>query len=283
MRILTLLLIFAMTAAAFSAQDKSHPQKIYEAEKAFEKEAAETNVRQAFLDFLAPDGIIFRPNAVNGIENWKARQISPADLRWNPTFVDAASNGAIGYTTGNSIYRAQGKTDANAVYGEYFSIWSRQLNGAYKVVLDIGIGHAKPDKIETDWKSPADSGTETNAQNSSAADSTIHFYEIASQKGLEKAYKSFAADDIRLLREGKMPIVGKSAALAAAKNDRGNIVFPKRSVFSAAAEMAYVTNTYTLTKADKTVEKGNFVQVWKLRGGKWQIVMDVFAPSEKND
>ena len=281
MKFLTLAILFLLSAATFSAQDKANIQKIYDAEKAFEKDAAEHDVRQAFLDYLAPDAIIFNPNAVNGIESWKSRASSPADLRWNPVFADAASNGAFGWTTGNSVYRANGKADENAVYGEYFSIWSRQGNGNYKVVLDIGISHAKPDKIETDWKSPVNSGVETNAQNSSAADSTIQFYQLAAQKGLDKAYKSYAAEDIRLLREGKMPVIGKSAALAEAKNFKGNLVFPKRSVFSAAADLAYVTNTYTLTKPDKTIEKGNFVQVWKLRGGKWLIVMDVFVPAEK--
>ncbi len=270
---LIILLIFSANAGA---QDKSNLQKIYQAEKAFELTVAEQDINRAFLKFLAPDGVIFHPNRINGREFWKSQPNSTADLRWNPNFVDVSSNGAIGWTTGNSIYRATGKDDPNASYGEYLSVWERQPDGNYQVVLNDGISHGKPSVIETEWKSPADSGTEKNAQNLSAADSTIRFYQTASQKNLEKAYKMFAADDIRLLREGKMPFIGKPSAIAEAKNMKGTLVFPKRSVFNGAADLAYVTNTYALNKPDKTVEKGSFVQIWKLRGGKWLLVADIF-------
>ncbi len=273
--LLTIIFLFLTTAFG---QEKNNLQKIYEAEKSFEQTIAEQNINRAFLAFLAPDGVIFHPQRINGREFWKTQADSTADLRWNPNYVDVSSNGAVGWTTGNSIYRAKGKADPNAYYGEYLSIWERQPDNRYLIVLDCGISHDKPNTIETAWKSPADSGKEANANNSSAADSTIRFYQTASQNSLEKAYKIFAAEDIHLLREGKMPIIGKSAAASEAKNMKGVIVFPKRSVFNGAADLAYITNTYTLTKPDKTVEKGNFVQIWKLRGGKWLIVADFFKP-----
>jgi len=59
------------------------------------------------------------------------------------------------------------------------------------------------------------------------------------------------------------------------------INYSKRSAFFNAAELAYIYNTYILTRADKTTEKGNFVQIWKLRGGKWQIVPDIFSDTGK--
>jgi len=45
-----------------------------------------------------------------------------------------------------------------------------------------------------------------------------------------------------------------------------------------AGNLAYSMTTYELKEAAKTIEKGNTVQIWKFTGGKWQIVMDVFAP-----
>ena len=33
-----------------------------------------------------------------------------------------------------------------------------------------------------------------------------------------------------------------------------------------------------LPEIGKQIEKGNFLQIWKLRGGKWQIVLDAFVP-----
>ena len=47
-----------------------------------------------------------------------------------------------------------------------------------------------------------------------------------------------------------------------------------------AADMAYVSNSYTVTNLKgATIEKGTFLQVWKLRKDKWLIVFDMFVPA----
>ena len=55
--------------------------------------------------------------------------------------------------------------------------------------------------------------------------------------------------------------------------------FAKRKSFIEAGDLAYVYSTYILTDK-KGVEKqmGNYVLVWRLRGGKWRIVADVLIP-----
>ena len=75
-----------------------------------------------------------------------------------------------------------------------------------------------------------------------------------------------------------MPILGKEAFLADLKKNKMNVFFNQRSTFFGAADLAYTYNTYTLTRADKSTERGNFVQIWKYRDGKWQIVLDIFNP-----
>lgn len=278
MKKVILLFVAAFASINIFAQTSADLQKIYDTEKAFERFSAEKGINPAFVEFLAPDGVMFFPNPTNGREYWKSRPASPAVLTWNPTFIDVSSNGALGYSIGNSVYRAQGKDDANAVYGQYLSVWQRQPDGNYRAVLDVGISHAKPEKVETEWKSPPDTGKELNAGKSSAADNVNSFFETATRDGLNKAYKSFAAEDVRALRENQFPVTGKSNLLSATKKDKSRISFAKRSLFFGAADLAYITNSYTLTKKDNSIEKGNFVQIWKLRGGKWVLVMDVFVP-----
>jgi ketosteroid isomerase-like protein len=255
-------------------------QKIYDTEKAFEKSAAENGVNQAFLEFSAPDGTCFFPGyPVNCVDYFKMQKPSPAALFWNPTFIDVSSNGALAYSTGNSVYKPQGKDDTNSFYGEYATVWQRQPDGGYKAVLDLGISHPQANP-QTKWTSPADTGREMNEKKISAADTATAFFEMSAKQGLSKAYKTYFADDVRVLREGKMPIIGKQAALDEFKNNRSKVNFAKRSVFVGAADMAYITNFYNVTDRNaKIIEKGNFLQVWKLRGGKWQIVFDVFVPA----
>lgn len=256
-------------------------RKIFQTEKDFERAVAEKGINQGFIEYLSADGVIFRPNPVNGRNFLKSQPASNALLTWNPEYIDVSSNGALGYSIGNGEFRAKGKDDPVVNYSHYVSIWQRQPDGSYRAALDTGISHEKPEKIETEWKSPADSQKELNEKKSAAADTATGFFEAAEKQSLEKAYKAFLADDARVLREGKMPFVGKKAALGEIKNSRAKIKFTKRSVFTGAADMAYFTNGYTLLdKNGKELEKGNFVQIWKLRDGKWQIVVDIFNPAK---
>ncbi len=275
-----ILLLSLIIFASLNISAQSNLQKIYDTEKAFEKAAAEKGINQAFIEFSTSDATCFFPGyPVNCVEYFKSRPASTAALYWNPTFIDVSSNGALAYSTGNSVYKPKGRDDAEAFYGEYATVWQRQPDGSYKSVLDLGISHAEQN-AETKWSSPADTGKELNEKRYSAADSSTAFFEMTTKQGLGKAYKTYFADDVRVLRDGKMPIVGKKAALEALKDNRSTIAFAKRSVFVGAADMAYINNTYTATdKSGKVVEKGNFLQVWKLRDKRWQIVFDVFLPA----
>ncbi|MGI8468633.1 MAG: DUF4440 domain-containing protein [Pyrinomonadaceae bacterium] len=275
MKKLFVLLIFILSVNVFA---QSNAQKIYDTEKTFEKAVAEKGIKQGFLEYLADEGFIFNPSPVNGKEAWNNRPDSPASLTWNPVFIDVSSNGALAYSTGNGIFRPKGKDDPNAYYSEYATVWQRQPNGNYKAVLDIGVSHDKPASIETEWKSPAASTANSIVPKINSTVAAQSLFETAQSEGVSKAYKIFAADDIRLLRENSMPIIGKKAALEQTKKEKDAIKFTKRMFFVSAGDLAYLSDTFTLSKDGKITGKGNIVQVWKLRNGVWQIVLDVITP-----
>jgi len=64
---LLLIAIFALTGAA-----QSPAARIYETEKAFEKLAADKGVSAAFIEFMAPMGVMFVPEQRNAREFWKS-------------------------------------------------------------------------------------------------------------------------------------------------------------------------------------------------------------------
>jgi len=274
MRILILALLVILPAGAFAQRPG---QKIFDTEKAFEKHVAEKGIRGGFIEYLSPVGVIFLPDAVNGREAWTKRPESPAILTWNPVWIDVSNNGAIAYSVGNSRYLAAGKTDQNIVYGHYISIWMKQADGEYRAELDAGITHEKPSSEPTDWKSPApEKGSDPASL--SAADASVEFYQTASEDGPLKAYRSFMADDVIVMREGKLPAFDRRAALLMLK-DIGQIEFSKRKLFTEAGDLGYVHGPYVMSdKNGAEIERGNFVQVWKLRGKKWQIVADLLVP-----
>jgi ketosteroid isomerase-like protein len=60
-------------------------------------------------------------------------------LKWHPTQVEVSSSGDLGYTIGE--YERIGKDSSGSpatANGNYVSIWRRQPDGRWKVVLDIG-------------------------------------------------------------------------------------------------------------------------------------------------
>ena len=269
-------------SAVFAVAQNHAAQKIYETERAFEKAVAEKGMNAGFIEYLTSDGVLFQPDMVNGREAWQKRPKSPASLTWNPIWIEVSSNGALAYSIGNGVYKPNGKGDTTEYYSHYLSIWRRELNGEYRAVLDVGISHEKPPVAVTEWKSPLVSGNE-KLQNS-AGDHSVQFYSASESVGSSKAYKSYFAEDGILMRDGSLPFIGKKAAIAYLDSKKQSIKFAKRKTFSEAGDLAWVTSGYSIVDTAGTeIEKGNFIQVWKLRDGKWRIAADVLAPTVKKD
>ena len=149
-------------------------------------------------------------------------------------------------------------------------------------MFDTGVNHEKPSAITTEWKTPKDSETEKNEARLSAADSSTGFWEAVEKLGSIKAYKSYLAEDAILLRDGSLPLIGKKQSVRYLEDKRPRIKFPKRKAFIESADLAYVYDSYTLVDAQgKESERGHYIQVWKLRRGKWLIAADAWVPLPK--
>jgi ketosteroid isomerase-like protein len=62
-------------------------------------------------------------------------------LTWKPEGADVSSSGDLGYTYGTFEFSAVGKDGKPTVeHGKYTSIWKKQKDGSWKVVLDMGNG-----------------------------------------------------------------------------------------------------------------------------------------------
>ena len=278
MKIIALVLLTTSLSVSLFSQD--YARQIYDTERAFEKAVAEKGIRDGFIEYLSPTGVMFFPQPANAREVWAKRPASVAALTWNPIKIEVSSNGALGYSIGNSVYRPKGKTDTNEIHGHYLSVWSRQPNGDYRAVLDTGINHATRAPNEQDWKpTTPPSPPESNPKNKFAGDSSIGFYQMAEEKGFGRAYKVYGADDMYLMRDGDLPVVGREAAAKFIENRKLAVRFTKRKSFIEAGDLAYVYSGYVLLdKNGVEKEKGSFIQVWKLRGGNWRIAADVFVP-----
>jgi len=251
------LLVSASAAADVFSQNMPELEKLVATEKAFARTAAEKSARQAFLAYLAEDGVVFEPGAVNGREVWQKRPESNALLAWSPVWADIAADGAIGYTTGGWSYHPGGRDAPAAAYGQYITIWQKQTDGDFRAVLDIGISHEKPESLSTEWKSPSASAGKKRPKDAPALQTD--------------GFKKLFAEDVRLYRDDKFPYIGKKAALAAVAGETG-----EKSILKQKCDV-HNDFGYCYGEIEKNGEKGNVLQIWRVRNGKWRIVLDLYS------
>jgi ketosteroid isomerase-like protein len=66
-------------------------------------------------------------------------------LTWTPVGADMSASGDLGYTYGTFEFRSKDKDGKPVVdYGKYTSIWKKQKDGSWKIVLDMGNASAPP-------------------------------------------------------------------------------------------------------------------------------------------
>ncbi|MGB8507334.1 MAG: DUF4440 domain-containing protein [Pyrinomonadaceae bacterium] len=267
---------------------------VVEAERAFSRTAGERGIKDAFIAFAAPDGVVFRRAAVNARETWLATNPAPAGLlSWQPIYADVSRAGDLGYTTGPFEFRAHA-TDKDAQgNGHYVTLWRKQPDGSWKFEVDMGIQHPAPSSaavsvLQYPATRKADEGgdarsLDVEAVRASLLDAERGLAKAYQSKGTEKAFLSFADADVRLYRQNSFPVIGRDASRAALVSRPGIVTWQTlKTGASRSGDLGYAYGTYELKQnaADaKPSEGGNFLRIWKKqRGGKWKIVLDETNP-----
>ncbi len=66
-------------------------------------------------------------------------------LTWSPVHVDVSESGDLGYSFGNYEFSSVGTDGKPAIeHGKYTTIWKKQKDGHWKVVLDMGNSSPEP-------------------------------------------------------------------------------------------------------------------------------------------
>lgn len=111
----------------------------------FSKLSEARGVNEAFLSYIADDGVLLRSNnfPIIGKEIIKERFFSRSDsgytLTWKPLYADIAQSGELGYTFGIYEFKAMDPEGKPIIgNGTYLSIWKKDQFGNWKLVLDTG-------------------------------------------------------------------------------------------------------------------------------------------------
>ena len=244
------------------------------AEERFSKTAYDKGIKTAFLENLANDSVLFRPGPVNGKQWTSNRPPSPGVLSWYPTFAEISGSGDFGISTGPYEYR-RSPSQEPVGYGQFLSVWRKEPDGFWKVILDAGIVHEKPDakvlekRISfNEFKTvPAlnDSTLQKEKQEMLAKDTTISPSE----------HPASYLPEVIVLRETLFPAVG-DAGKELARQMPATLTFQQKGgEIAASGDLGFTYGAY-----QSGSETGHYVHVWK-KDGDWKLLVDLMAADPK--
>lgn len=283
------IMLVVMGVVAQKDDGEKNLRSLVEAEREFARTSATKGMREAFLAFLADDGIIFRPHAVNGKKWFIESPATSALLTWEPARAEVSSAGDFGYTTGPWEYRQNGKEDEAVVYGNYVSVWKKQPDGKWKVVIDTGTTNppptgsknSQPIKSVGKSASKAESKADEKAQRAALLSKDRDFAKDAESRGYAAAFLSLAADDCIFFRPGVHPVLGREAIRAAlAANPAPLSWLSGGAQVSGSGDMGFTFGVSKLQTKDKEPEYNVYVRIWRKENrGQWRLILDIASPA----
>lgn len=277
--LLIILMSFLFTAAPAAASDL---KSLVEAERAFARLSVEKGIRTAFLANLAPDSVVFRPTPVSGREAYqKLAAEVPARLTWRPTFADISRAGDLGYTTGPYELRQNVEGTGAPAYGHYVTVWRVQPDGSWKVVIDVGVTHSRPEKEASDirfdeaWMPlPPSAGADISAVRSALIAADLGWGAAAASSIARVVLPPLFADDIRVYRPDREPFVGRAAAGGSFAGLPDKWVWaPTDGAVAASADLGYTYGTLTAGSNEFC-----YFRIWKRAAQSWRLVLDLLSP-----
>jgi hypothetical protein len=269
--------VLAAIVAAVQSSDPQAIQRMVATERAFAASALEVGWRDAFLTYFADDAVTIQAGA-DGTKATVARardglQKLPlptlplaATLMWAPFTGHVSADGSFGWLTGG--YANQDVlTKEIKGKGAYFSVWTHQTDGTWRVWLDEGIS------LPSVWQdaSPFRAAPEPDSGAAGSPTETIEAAEKRVASG-GVGWRAHLSHEVRLHRDGVMPIVGRDAAgewaQRAWSSVRYTVVTTRRS---GSDDLAVAIGGYDATPA----QHGTWARVWKRAvTGHWRIVFE---------
>jgi ketosteroid isomerase-like protein len=272
-----------LLGAAASGQAHDDPVSLVSAERSFADAAAAEGMRDAFLSVLADDGVLFRPLPVDGRRWFLDRPPPPGLLAWKPVHGAVSRAGDLGYTSGPWRYTAPGTPDA---FGHYVSIWRRGTNGAWELVLDLGVRHRKSG--EGGRRPRIDRGGSPVQDRYHHGRDTLRHRLLATDRRLSATLSEGGRSDrlgavldprVRLLRNGRLPLRGRAEVARFLRRQAPRQ--PARVQAGAVALSGDLGYTYGSVTPSAGTAGWGYARIWRFEPGRgWTLLLDIeLAPA----
>jgi ketosteroid isomerase-like protein len=255
------------------AQADDALKRMADTERAFAARERVVGWKQAFLEYFADEAVGF-----DGTTSVKAKdQIrqapdpsKDAQLLWEPRYGDIAASGDLGWLTGPSTSVNPARDKGAPRHGNYASVWKRQGDGSFKVILDVGVNTPAPPPFAPGFTRARQARRYAGGAGGAhaalaAADAMLARATTSNQAD---AYRGRLAPGARLHRGDVLPMTGDAAILTYLAAQPAHTASEHRyAETSQAGDLGYTWGSW---------DKGFYVRVWtRNEAGEWKLVLDV--------
>jgi ketosteroid isomerase-like protein len=257
--------------------------EMVQSERRFAARALVVGWKQSFLEYFADNAVAFNGDQAEPAKEQFRRQPDPPKdrrLMWEPRFGDIASSGDLGWLTGPVRRIVPGQNNGQPYHSLYASVWKRQADGSFKVVMDMGVPTPGPvpfaDGFTRAPRTEVYAGKATIEASTKSLKDTDAALTNAARAGQADAYRGHLAPGARFHRADLMPIVGTDAVLQWLDSQPAYASGESRyAETSEAGDLGYTYGLYML-KGNPDAH-GFYVRVWSraFRDGVWRVALDV--------
>jgi ketosteroid isomerase-like protein len=269
-----------------NAQQRDLSRKsLIAAEYEFANYTTKNGTRDGFLKFISDDGILFRPKPVNGKQFLITSKPGKGYLSWYPSVAEVSENGDLGFTNGPWEYKVE--KDSPAVgFGNFCTVWKKEKSGEWKFFIDIGNTTSKPDTPEKPLENvlPILSENIYPKKYARKISGELKIIDENFNKNLlddnnSGLYKKFCDENSRLIYTGKFPVRGSADIVEYLKNENKKMIFkPIGGIVSSSNDIGAVYGSMEALKDNSvTINKCNYLRIWKKVNGNWVIAIEVVS------
>jgi hypothetical protein len=285
--ILAVIILISLNKLALAQTTVADVSTVVDAEKNFNKLVERKGIKGGFLAVAAPDGIVFKPNAVNITEFYSNIDKQAGTLTQHPNFARIAVNGDLAFTAGPYVYQ-NGNDDTDKVFGDYVSIWHSDGDNKFKLLMNLGIQHPEPEQEAiTDIKNPDSTRRVAPSKDPFGGKKIIlatdELFNHSLSMSTLAAYKEFLMPEGRYYFPGFEPLVGQDKIMKFIDNEAISITAETTNAGrSTSNDLAYTYGKARIKKGE-VVSNYNYVRIWEIDAQhKWDILLEVFSAVEND-
>jgi ketosteroid isomerase-like protein len=281
----------ALPHPASSQRQESLPRSLetmVQTERAFAARALVVGWKKAFLEYFSDSAVGFDEGGVGYAKDQISKNPDPPkdlQLLWDPRYGDIAGSGDLGYLTGPSRTILPSRNKGQPRHAVYASVWKRQRNGTFKVVMDVGVPTPRAAPFPAEFTRAPHSNRFTGDYNDrtpplSAAEGIMNSALRSSQV---RAYRGRLAPGARLHRPNVLPLTGDANVLGWLASQPAYAMADTRfAEASRSGDLGYSWGNYVLAaRRGSTGQTGFYVRVWvREQTGQWKVALDVLQPQQ---